>query len=212
MFLRTIAKLIVGLSLLLPLVAVGGCAKPEPKAVDLTPRSLPDGAEWRGVYYSQVYGSLHLIEDGGQILGKWRTDAGDAWGELTGKADGDVLTYDWTEHKIGMIGPSANSSGKGFFRYTRPDNGDLDEIAGEWGLGEKMTGNKWVAVLQRNVKPDPDSVMPDEVEGRVTGGADWDEGESYAPPSGEADAEEGSDDEQEEDSGFGDFDGEEEDE
>jgi hypothetical protein len=136
---------------------------------------MPEGATWTGVYYSQTYGNLHLIEEGGSVSGKWRTTNGDAWGELAGEADGDLLRYEWIEHKIGMVGPSASSKGKGYFKYVPSENGvDPDEIKGEWGLGEKEAGNTWDAVKQRNVQPDPSSVAPDELERRGQGGG-WDD-------------------------------------
>ena len=202
MFARTISKLTLALALSMS-VGVVACGNQEPKTVTLKPGDLPPGAEWRGVYYSQVYGNLHLVDDGDQVVGKWRTAAGDAWGELYGKAEGNVLTYDWSEHRIGMIGPSAKTTGKGYFRYTRPENGDPDEIIGEWGLHEENSGNPWKGIKQKNVIPDPDSVMPDEVEGRFTGGSsDWDEGtEGAKPPKSDGDekeSDEGEDEDTEE--------------
>ena len=80
-----------------------------------------------------------------------------------------------------MVGPSADKKGHGYFVYVRPNKGtgkDPDEIHGQWGLGDNESGNKWDAVKQTNVEPDPKSVMPDEVERGappVSGGG-WDEG------------------------------------
>ena len=53
--------------------------------------------------------------------------------------------------------------------------GDLvnDEIRGEWGLGQETSGVTWTAVKQRNAKPDPDSVVPDETQKLESGG--WDD-------------------------------------
>ena len=72
-----------------------------------------------------------------------------------------------------MVGPSASSSGKGYFVYTEPKEGEPHQIVGEWGLGEDETGQKWEAIKQVNMPPDPKSVRPDEVEGRFQGGG-WD--------------------------------------
>ncbi len=190
MFARMISKLTLALALSMSFGAVA-CSKEEPKTANLKPGEMPAGAEWQGVYYSQVYGNLHMVAEGDKVTGKWRTDAGDAWGELNGESNGDVLKYEWAEHKIGMIGPSATTNGKGYFRYSRPENGDPDEIKGEWGLNDEMTGNPWEAVKQKNVVPNPDSVMPDEVEGRFSGGSgEWDSDESGKPkPSADEDAE-----------------------
>lgn len=135
---------------------------------------MPDGAAWKGVYYSQVYGYLHIMEEGSNAVGRWRTAAGDKWGELTGTIEGDVLRYEWTEHTIGMVGPNATSSGRGYFKYSRP-SGEFtnDEIKGEWGSGEDEVGGTWSAVKQKNQDPDFKSVMPDETENKIQGG-DWD--------------------------------------
>ncbi|MBN1608867.1 MAG: hypothetical protein JW940_19730 [Polyangiaceae bacterium] len=181
MFARIISRIALALCFVAPL-AVAGCEK-KVENPNLRPGEMPVGSEWQGVYYSPTYGNLHLVEDGDKIDGKWRTTGGEAWGELSGKATGNLLRYEWTEHKIGLVGPSSTSKGKGYFKYSKPENGDPDEIKGEWGLNDSETGNPWSAIKQRNVKPDPESVMPDEVEGHISGG-DWDN-ESGKPASDE---------------------------
>jgi len=168
-------------ALMLPCVTLVACGPGKPaNSADMANKEMPEGASWKGVYYSQIYGNLHLVDDGDSIKGAWRTAAGEAWGELTGKSDGAVLKYEWTEHRIGMVGPSADKKGKGYFVYSRPNRGnakDPDEIKGQWGLGKNETGNKWEAIKQTNVEPDPKSVMPDEVErGAGVSGGGWDEG------------------------------------
>lgn len=161
-------------------VAIGftavGCAgsSSEPQMANIKAGSMPAGGDWQGVYYSQTYGMLHLLTEGDNVNGAWRTTAGDAWGELFGKTDGDVLRYSWTEHKIGQIGEGATRSGKGYFRYVVPKGNEPHEIVGEWGLGESEAGNPWSAIKQNNVEPDPSSVKPDEIEGRFQGGG-WDQ-------------------------------------
>lgn len=173
---RGITRLSLLACLVLPLsatTACGGAAKGEahslPKAGD-----MPDGGEWTGVYFSPTYGHLHLVKEGASVNGKWRNAAGDKWGEMHGEATGNLFLFDWEETKIGMVGPSAKTTGRGYFQYTRPE-GTLvnDEIHGEWGLGSERTGVTWSAVKQRNMKPDPNSVMPDETQ-KVEGGG-WDD-------------------------------------
>jgi hypothetical protein len=154
------------------LAACGGAQKQAdsiPKAGD-----MPEGGEWTGVWFSPTYGNLHLVKEGGSISGKWRTAAGDKWGEMHGEATGNVFRFEWKETKIGMVGPSATSTGRGFFQYNRPPGENVDdELKGEWGLGADSTGVAWTAVKQRNAKPDPDSVVPDETQ-KIEGGG-WDE-------------------------------------
>jgi hypothetical protein len=134
---------------------------------------MPAGAEWKGVYYSPVYGYLHIVADDKTVQGAWRTGGGDAYGELQGEIDGDILRYTWTQHKIGMVGKEAETSGKGYFKYSIPKEGEAHKIAGEWGLGESDAGNRWEAVKQTNMEPNLNSVKPDEIEGKVNAGG-WD--------------------------------------
>ena len=181
---RRILSLVVAILVAVVALACGGSQK-RASSSNVTAGDMPEGSEWDGVYFSQTYGHLHLLEQGGSVSGKWRTTNGEAWGELAGEANGDLLRYEWTEHKIGMVGPTATSKGRGYFKYIPSPNGiDPDEIKGQWGLGEDDAGNTWEATKQRNQRPDPDAVMPDELEGRGVGGG-WDgEGPRKQPEGG----------------------------
>jgi hypothetical protein len=181
-------------SFALPLLAVGSLAlvacggPPEPKLAMVKARPMPEGQEWNGVYYSKTYGFLHLLEEGDTATGAWRTTAGDSWGDLSGKLDGNLFKYGWTEYRIGAVGADAKRTGKGYFVYQTPKGTEPAEIKGQWGLGEDETGNPWDAIKQANMKPDPDSVKPDEVEGRVNAGG-WDDEEGGSAPSDEGEGE-----------------------
>jgi hypothetical protein len=177
---RTVERIALVLGLMLPVAGTLGCGGKGAKAPLIKASEMPEGAVWKGVYYSQIYGNLHLVDEGGEIKGAWRTVAGDSWGELTGKAEGNLLRYEWVEHRIGMVGPSADRTGHGYFNYLRKrtaETKDPDEIHGEWGLGDAETGNVWKATRQNNLEPEPKSVKPDEVEsaGSVQAGG-WDSG------------------------------------
>lgn len=152
-----------------------GCnSGPEVVKANVRPGAMPADGDWRGVYYDTVYGYLHLTTSGDTASGKWRTAAGDKWGEMSGNVDGDLFTYEWTEHRIGIVGPAATSTGKGYFKYVVPEGDNVDhEIHGEWGMDQNEAGYHWNAVKQRNMKPDPKSVMPDETQTSLEGG-DWD--------------------------------------
>lgn len=153
-----------------------------PKLAHITPGDLPEGGEWSGVYYSQLYGYLHLISEGELASGAWRTTAGDAWGELSGRILGNVMRFEWRERRIGAVGAHAERRGKGYFRYLIPKPGEAHEIRGEWGLNADETGNEWKAVKQMNMRPKPDSVKPDELESRgVEGGWDPEDSASQKP-------------------------------
>jgi hypothetical protein len=162
------------------LVACGG--PPEVKHAQVKAGSLPEGGEWNGVYFSTQFGYLHLVSDNKSANGAWRTAAGDAWGELSGEIDGDLLRYQWTERKIGAIGADSTKKGHGYFKYTIPKPGEPHKIVGEWGLDESDAGNPWEGVKQTRMEPKPESVKPDEVEGRTNVGG-WDDSEKEAQPS-----------------------------
>lgn len=176
-----------------------GCSKPPPpttanvKAGDLAPPG-----DWSGVFYSPLYGHLHLVKEGNSVSGKWRTTNGDKWGELHGEVTGDLLKFKWVEHKIGMVGPGATTEGRGYFKYYVPAEENANhEIKGEWGFDRSEVGNRWEAIRQRNMLPDLASVSPDETE-RVNMPDAWDT--TGAPPSGEGAAGEGAAGESEGDS------------
>jgi hypothetical protein len=153
-----------------------GPDKDAPKVATVKAGEMPAGGEWAGVYFSPLYGYLHIVTDGKAVNGGWRTAAGDAFGELHGETDGNLLKYEWKERRIGAVGADAVKKGKGYFVYKIPKAGEAHEVHGEWGLGESEAGNTWSAVKQKNMPPDLKAVQPDEYEGRVTGGG-WDEGE-----------------------------------
>jgi hypothetical protein len=190
-FRRPLFSVMISVALAAPLgIGLAACGGPtSAKTATVKAGDMPEGGDWTGVYYDQTNGYLHMVKEGDTVSGKWRTTAGDAWGELSGKVTGNLLKYEWKEHRIGMVGPSATRTGRGYFVYTEPKVGEAHEVHGEWGLGMDETGMKWTGVKQANMKPDPDSVMPDEVEGRMTGGG-WDEG-GQAPPSGGGDDQSG---------------------
>ncbi|HEY2409790.1 MAG TPA: hypothetical protein VGI10_27480 [Polyangiaceae bacterium] len=180
MFARRFASVSFIFALSAPfMLGLTACASgtPEAQHSNVKPGPMPSGAEWQGVYYSQLYGNLHLLAEGKTAQGAWRVTAGDAYGELSGEIDGNLLRYEWTQHKIGQIGGGANSKGKGYFVYQPIKEGEAQTIAGEWGLNDSDAGNKWDAVKQKNMEPNPKSVKPDEIEGRMNAGG-WDKDES----------------------------------
>jgi hypothetical protein len=191
---RAVANTGLVLTLAMPLAcfAVGcGGSGQEAKHAEVKPGEMPAGGDWSGVYYSPTYGTLHLVKEGASVSGKWRTTSGDKWGELHGEVDGDLLKYEWKETTIGMVGPTATKTGKGYFKYVVPSdpNGE-HEIKGEWGLGGSDVGNPWSAIKQRNQRPDPDSVVPDETQ--KVQGEGWDEsGGGHSSGGSEGGGEEG---------------------
>jgi len=178
---RLFTSLLVG-SLALGVAGCGG-GQGDVKTANVKAGKMPDGGDWKGVYYSPLYGYLHVETEGDSVVGAWRTAAGDAFGELSGKTDGNLLRYDWKERRIGAVGADAVKQGKGYFVYSIPTEGEAHQVKGEWGLGKSDAGNTWEAVKQKNMPPDLKSVQPDEYEGRVSGGG-WDEGEGESKEGG----------------------------
>lgn len=166
---------IVALAVLVtaPLSSLGCSSTQGPKTAKVQAGDMPDGADWSGVYYSELYGYLHIVQDGNVVSGKWLRPVKDRWGELHGQATGDLIKFSWTEHTIGSVGPTSNKTGKGYFKYKRPagDNTD-DTIVGQIGVGSDETGQPWDAVKQRNVNPDLGSIGG--TGAMDVGGGDWD--------------------------------------
>jgi len=134
-------------------------AKEEPKVAKVAPGEMPQGASWNGVYFNPQFGNLHLVEAGGSVQGRWKKTDESAWGELNGPVNGNLMKFEWTEHKAGMVGPASMTKGKGYFLYTRPPGDDVDDtLEGQWGLVDREVGNKWDCVKQRRVTPDLKSI------------------------------------------------------
>jgi hypothetical protein len=153
------------------LSACGG-GQQAPTTANIKPGSMPDGASWNGVYFNPQFGNLHLVETGGSLAGKWKRTDGSAWGELNGPVQANVFHFDWTEHKVGLIGPASTTKGKGYFVYKRPAGENVDDVLdGEWGLNDSERGNEWDCVKQRNVVPDLKSIGGEAEPGGP--GKDW---------------------------------------
>jgi hypothetical protein len=118
---------------------------------------MPSGESWAGVYYNPVYGYLHVIEQDGNLVGRWRRTDGSHWGELSGNADGNVLHFTWKEHKVGGVGPSAESTGSGVFVYKMGQN-DIPELGGQYAMDDSKDVGDWHCVKQVGMKPDLNSI------------------------------------------------------
>lgn len=168
---RLWAAVVMGGLLVAPLA---GCSNtPEGKLANVQSGELPSGAKWDGVYFSELYGNLHLKASGSHIKGRWERPHKDRWGELEGEVTGDVIKFTWSEYTRGLVGPNAKKAGKGYFKYKRPEGTNVDDdIVGEIGRGEDEVGDPWEAKKQRNIPPNLDSIAGSG-SGDV-GGGDWD--------------------------------------
>lgn len=161
----TIVKLTFGALLLASPLALSACGPSKPATIkaELTPDNMPSGALWDGVYFNAVWGNLHIITSGNEFQGKWKRTDESAYGQMKGTTNGNIARFEWTEHTVGMVGPSASTSGRGYFRYTRPAGDNVDDrLIGEWGFGESEAGGgEWDAIKQRNKDPNFSEVTHD---------------------------------------------------
>ena len=116
---------------------------------------MPEGESWTGVYFHPVYGYLHMVEEGSNVVGRWKRADQSKWGELSGTKGGNVLHYTWKEHTVGMIGASATTKGKGYFQY-KMDKEDRPVLDGQFGLNDDETGSDWHNVKQARMQPGPE--------------------------------------------------------
>ena len=129
---------------------------------------MPENETWTGVYFHPVYGYLHMVEEGSNVVGRWKRADQSKWGELSGTKAGNVLHYTWKEHTVGMVGASATTHGKGYFQY-KMDKEDRPILDGQFGLNEDETGSDWHNVKQARMNPDLKSIGGDS-EGIKPGG------------------------------------------
>src|SRR5579883_784946 len=137
--------------------ALQGCGGPPPATANIKAGNMPDGEAWAGVYYNQVFGYLHVVEQENNFVGRWKRTDGSKWGQMSGTISGNVVHYTWKEHTYGVVGPSGLRQGKGYFVYAMGAN-NIPEIHGEYGNGDDETGADWNCIKQKGMKPDLDSI------------------------------------------------------
>lgn len=142
-------------------LAAAGCGDGnEPKTAKVASGPMPEGETWTGVYFHRVFGYLHLQEAGANVVGRWKRTDQSHWGELSGTITGNVLRYTWKEHKIGMVGASATTKGKGYFVY-KVNKENIGELHGQFGLNDSEVGSDWKNVKQLRMPPDLKSIGGD---------------------------------------------------
>jgi len=153
------------------------CGSEEGKTATVKAGDMPDGQAWSGVYFHPVFGNLNLVEDGNSVVGKWQRTDKSAWGQLSGTKVGNVMHFQWTEHKYGLVGPSASVKGKGYFVYKVGADG-IPALKGEYGLGDDEVGSQWDCVKQMQGK---EPVPPDlnSISGETPGGSADDNGAGF---------------------------------
>ena len=151
----------VAASVALGVGALGGCGTGGgARSANIQAGDMPSGESWDGVYYNPVYGYLHVVQQEGNVVGRWQRTDKSKWGEMSGTATGNVVHYTWKEHTYGLIDPASTRAGKGYFVFKMGAN-DIPELKGEWGNSEDETGNSWDCVQQKGMKPDLESITGD---------------------------------------------------
>lgn len=159
---RTLRKIALATALSAGALSLVGCGGGEdPKTAKIAAAPMPDGESWTGVYFHPVFGYLHLQEEGTSIVGRWKRTDQSHWGELSGTVRDNLFRYTWKEHKIGMIGPSATTTGKGYFVYKVNESSGIPELDGEFGLKDSEVGSSWKNVKQQRMEPDLKSIGGD---------------------------------------------------
>jgi hypothetical protein len=141
-------------------VVVVGCGGGGSKHAEIKADDMPSGESWSGVYVHPVYGYVHMVEEGTSVVGRWKRADQSAWGELSGTKMGNVLHFAWKEHKYGLVGPAAETKGKGVFVYKMGPS-QIPVLEGQYGLGDDETGSDWRCVKQLRMNPEIDSITGD---------------------------------------------------
>lgn len=146
----------IALCLVLASLVACGDGK-EAKNANIPPGPMPEGEQWSGVYFHEVYGYLHLQEEGTNIVGKWKSKTGDKCGTLSGTFKGNVFHYTWKNHTIGLVGPAADRKGRGYFVY-KLDKEGRPVIEGQFGLDDAEVGSDWTSMKQPRLTADLKSI------------------------------------------------------
>jgi hypothetical protein len=140
---------------------------------------MPAEGSFTGVYFSPQYGEMHMVQNGNAVVGKYKQD--ERSGSIQGEADGDVMHFEWTEHKAMISNRPGTAHGHGYFRYmVDPANGD-HVLKGRWGLDDDDTkGGEWNAYKSRKLEPDLEKFDGDESSGgeKASGSGDSSSGDS----------------------------------
>jgi hypothetical protein len=134
----------------LSVCALFGCGGGGAAGVSSGP--MPDDGTFSGVYHSPQYGDMNFIQNGSAVVGEYKSEM--RKGKIQGEAEGDLLRFEWTEHKAMVSNRPQETRGHGYFKYMI-DKGNGDHVLkGEWGLGDDETGGgQWNAYKLKNKEP-----------------------------------------------------------
>jgi len=124
-----------------------GSDRPEIKSVP-----MPEDGSFTGVFFSPLYGEMHMIQNGSTVRGEYTKD--ERTGKITGEADGNVMRFEWVEAKAMISNRPTETRGHGYFQYVvDPGNGD-HLLKGRWGLDDDdYGGGEWNAYKAKKREP-----------------------------------------------------------
>jgi hypothetical protein len=137
---------------------------------------MPAEGSFTGVYFSPQYGEMHMVQNGSAVVGKYKQE--ERSGSIQGEAEGDLLHFEWTEHKAMVGNRPQEARGHGYFRYmVDASNGD-HLLKGRWGLDDDdQGGGEWSAYKSKKGEPDLEHFAKD-LPGDSNGGESGDSSSS----------------------------------
>jgi len=143
--------LLAAASLVIGLVAFSSCQS-SGAVPDAEP--LPGDANFQGVWYSPQFERMFLRQDGDEVTGLFTYERG---GRIEGTADGNVLTFEWTDAGSKETA-TRQMSGRGYFQLVQSE--EKLELTGKWGYDESRTdGGPWEAEYIRELEDgDPETL------------------------------------------------------
>jgi len=154
---------------------------------DVSPGPMPQGGSFTGVWFSPQYGEMHMIQNGGSVIGEYTKD--ERRGRIQGTVEGDVLRFEWDERRELVQGLPSTTRGRGYFRYAIGQDGHHN-VLGEWGHDDaEVGGGPWNAVKSRRRQPRLSTDTSGGSSESSSSGSESDslEEESSPPPSGSDD-------------------------
>lgn len=122
---------------------------------NVTAESMPAGGSFTGVWHSQQYGEMQMVQTGTQVVGCYVQN--ERRGRIQGSTQGNLMRFEWSERREMVVGRPSTTRGHGYFQYTADD---VDRhIVGQWGHDDNETGGgPWSAVRDRRSsrRPNPE--------------------------------------------------------
>lgn len=178
----TLPRLALSLSLL-AMLALAACGGSGGGRANVSPGPMPPGETTvTGVYQSPQYGEMHLVQTGVQVVAEYTHD--ERRGRLQGTLQGNLVRFEWTERRELVVGRPNITRGRGYFQFTRGEDGSY-YLLGEWGHdGNETGGGPWRSVRLRNRRPSLASGGTSSSSGSEDTGGGSPEGDDLDSPGG----------------------------